>query len=558
MLLGLALSTAACTGTIGATPFEQDVLQPDGGGPGPDGQPPPTPLPVSIPATSRAPRLTHAQWENTARDLLKLPANSALSSTFAPDTLAGTFGNNGTSLQVGQQLWTDYQTAAETLASRVARDSAALARIMPPGAPAEPRARARAFVEHVGLRAYRRPLTAPEIDSYLTALYDRGAALLGGDAFVSGVELVLRAMLQSPHFLYRFETSTEAREARIPLNNYEIATRLSYALHNTMPDEALFAAAAAGELTRPDTLITQVRRLLADDRAKSTVRTFHGQLYEWDHFQDVRRDPARFAQYTPTFNASMLREAELFVDEVIYQERRGLTRLLTADFTFANDDLARVYSLPGSFDRTHRRVNLNPTQRRGMLTQTGFLASRAYAVDPDPIHRGVAVNLRLLCATLPNPPANVPAVPPVAAGSTNRQTVNAHTGPGTCGAACHATLINPVGFAFESYDSVGAFRTTDRGMAIDSAGEYQLDGVDVTFDNIVTFATQMSASQQAHACYARYWLEFLAGRGPQLEDAALLRALGERSRADLPVLELIEQVLTSPTMTARSTVEVMP
>lgn len=547
--LSLALTMAVgCVGRIQDTPTTQqnnaDAATSSDGAVEPS---------VDIPATTRFPRLTHGQWEATVRDLLKLDAAPGSSSMFSPDAVTGTFANNGTTLRVGQQLWSDYQSAAEALATRVAHDSAALARLVPSDAPADPRMKARAFIASFGQRAYRRPLSEMEIDQHLTALYDRGATILGGDAFVSGIELVLRAMLQSPHFLYRVERSSAVQDGRIPLDDFEIATRLSYALWNTMPDDELFAAASRRELTRRETLLTQVRRLLGDMRAKTVVLGFHGQLYDWDHFGDVRRDAMRFPQWRATLPASMLTEARMFVDDVVFARRAGLKQLLSAQYTFANDDIARVYGLSGTFDTTFRRVDLDPTQRRGMLTQVGFLASRAYSVDPDPIHRGVAINLKVLCAALPTPPPNVPAVPPVPANSTNRQTVNAHTGPGTCGAGCHSTIINPLGFALENYDSVGAWRTTDRGQAVDATGSYTLDGQLVMFRDGVQLAELVTESRQAHECYARYWLEFLAGRGPQTEDRTLIQLVGAQSREDRPVLELIESILTSPTFTARST-----
>lgn len=551
--VSLLCALSACVGQIGDSPQnapDGSIVLPDGAIAPVDGQTPTEP--ITIPATTRFPRLTHSQWEATVRDLLALSEAPGSSSAFSPDAVTGTFSNNGTTLRVGQQLWSDYQTAAEALAARVARDPAALARLMPAGAPADPRMKARAFIEHFGKRAYRRPLTTEEVERHVSALYDQGATILGGDAFVSGIEMVLRAMLQSPYFLYRVERSSAVSGDRIPLDDFEIATRLSYALWSTMPDDALLDAATRGELTRRESLLVQVRRLLDDPRAKNNVLGFHGQLYDWDHFADVRRDAMRFPQWRATLPASMLTEARMFVEDVVLTRRAGLSQLLSADYTFANDDLARVYGLDGSFDGTFRRVMLDGTQRRGMLTQVGFLASRAYAVDPDPIHRGVAVNLKVLCAQLPTPPPNVPAVPAVPAGSTNRQTVNAHTGPGTCGAGCHSTLINPMGFAFEHYDSVGAYRTTDRGQGVDASGEYTLDGALVAFRDGVELTQTIATSRQAHECYARYWVEFLAGRGPQSEDRPIIQQIGAQSRADRPVLELIESILTSPTMTARS------
>jgi hypothetical protein len=317
----------ACVGTIERTPAEQTSVRTDAqtledvsappiveGGAPPESE-------DTIPVTTRFHRLTHGQWEATTRDLLRLPEGSGLSSMFTPDAPSGTFDNNGSELRIGQQLWSDQQAAAEALARRVARDPARLAAIVPADAPMEPQARAQATIARFGLRAFRRPLTEDEVNAHLTALYDRGASLLGGEAFAAGIELVLRAMLQSPHFLYRVEVSALTRDGRVPLDDWELASRLSYALWGTMPDDALFEAAGRGELTDREGLRAQARRMLASPRAHAAVRAFHGQLYEWERFADVRRDPTRFPAWRETLPASMLREAELFVDDTVFAAR---------------------------------------------------------------------------------------------------------------------------------------------------------------------------------------------------------------------------------------------
>jgi hypothetical protein len=193
--------------------------------------------------STRVPRLSHVHWENTVRDLLRLPEPPGVAATFSVDPDDARFDNFGARI-VSSNLWSDYQRGAESVAAEVARDPAKLARLQPAGAEDD----SSAFVRELGRRAFRRPLTADEIATYV-ALFERGPELMAAsDAYAAGAELVISALLQSVHFLYRVESSTEAVDRTIRLRPYEIATRLSYALWNTMPSDELLDAAEAGEL----------------------------------------------------------------------------------------------------------------------------------------------------------------------------------------------------------------------------------------------------------------------------------------------------------------------
>ena len=281
------LLSLACTGEITGDPQGGSALGPSGGPgtpgvpgipgapsvPGAPGSPAAPGAPVgpivSAPgASSRFSRLNHKQWENTVRDLLRLPAAAGLSTSFVAEPLRSAFDTNGAILTVAPDLWSDYQTAAEALARKVARDPQLLAGLVT-GLPGDAAGKARAFVTGFGLRAFRRPLTEAETTRYL-ALFGKGATLVaGGDAFADGVELALSAFLQSPNFLYRTETQHPGGQRPGAPRRLRIASRLSYGLLNSMPDDALLAAAGARQLQARDGLLDQARRLHRDPRRQA-------------------------------------------------------------------------------------------------------------------------------------------------------------------------------------------------------------------------------------------------------------------------------------------------
>jgi hypothetical protein len=527
LLGGAALALAAvlgggCIGKIG---------DPQGSGSGPD-------LQTQV-ETSRFPRLTHLQWENTVQDLLHLPAPSGLSASFTGDPLGGIFDDNEASLLVTPGLWADYQLAAEELSAQVTNDAALLAGLLPAGAPTDPAARALAFIEQVGKHAYRRPLTAAEVIRY-QALFAQGKDVVDGpDDFARGVRLTLQAFLQSPYFVYRVEANRKAGEdGNIPLSAHEIATKLSYLLWNTMPDDALFTAAEGGALDTPEGILAEATRLLEDDRARATVAWFHEQLYQYDHYDDLNKDPTKFPTFSPALGADLKTEARLFIEDVVFAQGGGIREILTSRTSFVNDKLAAIYGLPGAFGGEFTRVDLDPKQRSGFLTHLGFLASNATKLEQHSIHRGVFINRRVLCAQLPDPPNNVPPLPPPTASQTNRERVDKHTGKGTCGASCHGTLINPAGFAFEHYDAIGQYQTEEKGFPIDSADTYPLGGKSITYQDAIEFDALIAESDQVHECYARSWLEYGYGRAHDDRDRDTIKELGKASRKGTKALIL--------------------
>jgi hypothetical protein len=372
LLCGVAAVLAvACTGSIG---------DPDDG-PGDDGNSCVgcTPEGVKVAESTRFPRLSHRQWENTVVYLFDLDAPTGLTETFAPDPLGGkAFDNNAASLEVTPNLWADYQDAAEQIALMVTSDPALLAKIVPSDLPAEMPARAEGWLEYFGARAWRRPLSATEIDDMLAVFEQASTHYPELDPFTGGVRLSIEAMLQSPYFVYRAELGSEANDNQlIELDDWEIASRLSYTLWDTMPDDDLFLAAQAGLLKTDNGLRTQIDRMLTDDRARDTIRSFFDQFSYADQYLGLTKSPTAYPEFDPAIGEDMREELARFVDHV-FTEGGGLRELLTSRKTFVTSRLAEVYGIDPSsltFDASgFAEVDLDQTQRAGILTRSGFLA----------------------------------------------------------------------------------------------------------------------------------------------------------------------------------------
>lgn len=502
-------------------------------------------------------RLTHSQWEATVQDLFYLPEPTGLSESFRTDPSIGgfLFDNNAQSLEVDQALWQSYADAAGDVAELVTADATILAGILPPDA-GDPDARAQQFITELGERAYRRPLEQAEIDQHFAAWGGATELYDDTDAFTAGVRLTIETMLQSPHFLYRIETSIEANGDIIPLNSFELASRVSYFLTGSMPDDMLFAAAEADELTDPDVLAEHAARLLDTARAHDVIESFHYQAFDMRKFENAAPSATLFPNAPADLSALALEESRRFIEDVVFERDGGLAQLLTSNETFVNNDLAALYGLDGTFGDDFTPATLDANERRGWLTQIGFLAANSTSVDPDPIHRGVFVAKRMACMTIAAPPNGVPPLPPPE-GRSNRQTVEEHTEqPGSACVSCHGTIINPFGFPFENYDAVGSYRTMDGDFTVDAASTVMLDGDEVNVANALELSDAMAASPSIHECYLQHWVEYAHGRPFAVSDDAFTSRLGVDSQeGDLAVKELLVELITSPAFRNRATEE---
>ncbi|HMJ10432.1 MAG TPA: DUF1592 domain-containing protein [Polyangiaceae bacterium] len=501
--------------------------------------------------STRFPRLSHKQWENTTRDLLKLDRASGLSGSFTPDA-STRFDTNTEENEITANLRNDYEIAAEALAKQVARTPAALAKIMPT-ATGDTQAKGRAFVTAFGKRAFRRPLATEEVTA-MTALFMKGAQLLGGDAVIAGAELTLRAFLQSPHLLYRAESSTTSQDNKIWLSGYEVATRLSYALWNTMPSDALFTAAEAGELKDAAGVERWARTMVDDPRAQEIVVSFHEQLFRVSGYGTTLKDARLFPTFTRDLEPILQSEARLFFDDVT-KAGGGIRDILTKPVTFVNNRTAPFYGVTGSFTAAMQRVDLNAQRRAGILTQLGFLAKNGGLVQSDPIHRGVLINLNVLCEKIVPPPV-LPPLPEQQPGQTNRERIDNHTKE--CGKGCHDTRINPIGFAFEHYDAIGAWRDTDNGLPVNSSATYNLDGQALTYNDAVQLSQKLAETRRVHDCYATNWLEYALGRKLVASaEGGTVKIVADASIGGAGAKALLAKITTLDTFRARP-VEVAP
>lgn len=462
----------------------------------------------------RVVRLTNAQWAQSVQDILALSDPSGLEASFQ-SPVAGTtdFSNNELLLDVNQRSWADFQSAAETLADQVTASAAALARVYP-GTDSS------GFIRTVGRRAYRRPLTSAEVSTY-SALFKTGSAMSGSKStFAKGAALVLRALLQSPNFLYR----TELTPNGAPLNGYEMAAKLSLWLRGTTPSDELLDMAP--DLADADVAADLASTMLDEPTAATVMRQFHGELLHFARIGTISK--VGVENYKASLNAEYEESSYLFFDK-IFSDGLGVKDIFTSTQGFMGPGMAKLYGLRQTFSGMVEQ-DLGP-DRVGFFSQLPFLTLNGLNGDPDPIHRGASINFDVLCATLGPPAAALPPIPPLEPNQTNRERITSLTKG--CGGVCHNQLINPVGFAFEHFDGMGQYRDTENdGLTIDSSGSYDFSDGEKTFEGAAELMQAMSESEQAHLCYAKKLASFSLQRDIVNDDAELLRALASVSRGE--------------------------
>ena len=328
---------------------------------------------------------------------------------------------------------------------------------------------ARQIIERFATRAFRRPAKSEEVD-HLLAFYKlaRGE----GDRFEDGIRLALTAALVSPHFLYRIELDPPgAVDKAYAISDYELATRLSYFLWSSMPDEELFNLAAAKKLREPAALEAQVNRMLADPRAAALVSNFTGQWLELRNLDRSTPDPKQFPEFDEPLRQAMRREAELFFANLV-REDRSVLEMLDADYTFMNERLAKHYGVEGVSGDDFRKVPLKPELKRGgMLTMAGVLTVTAMSSRTSPVKRGKFILDQIIGLPPPPQPGDVPPLDETktVTGKTLRERFENHRADPSC-AVCHIRM-DPIGFSLENFNAIGKWRDTDDGAKIDPSGK---------------------------------------------------------------------------------------
>jgi hypothetical protein len=495
-------------------------------------------LDCSKPQVAYAPlkRLTHQQYDSAVRDLLGV--EGAPSTGLAPDEKLSAFYTNTVS-PVTRLSVEQYADVAEQLARQAVEQK--LDALVGCSGAEQDAACAAAFVRSFGRRAFRRPLVAEEVDRYVGLFEDYEAR-----GFATAVRLVLQAILQSPSFVYHLElTPAPAGVGVTPLDGYELASRLSFALWNTLPDDELLDAAEAGTLADAKGIQAQAERLLASDRARDALASFHVQWLGLDGKLDAVKDQALFPGWTAGMAAQAQQETVDFADFVVRRGDGRLETLLAAPFTIAGTELLSLYDAtarPGADGTTA----LDPTQRAGLLTQVGFLAAHAHSNQTSPVHRGLAVRKNLLCTDLPDPPMNVDNTPPEPdPNATTRERFDQHRANPSC-AGCHR-LLDPVGVGFENYDAIGRYRGLENGREIDASGELlEAGSTSGAFVGAVELAKRLSTSSAVRECVQKQWFRFSLGRIETEEDTCSMQKLTERFAAtDYDVKELLLALVTS-------------
>ncbi len=326
------------------------------------------------------------------------------------------------------------------------------------------------IVKDLARRAYRRPVTSSEIQP-LTNLVS--LAQSKGDSLEEGVCLSIQAMLVSPHFLFRLEQDKPATISDVGtrLNPHELASRLSYFLWSSMPDDELLRAADNGSLRKPAVLQAQVARMLKDEKTRALVENFGGQWLELRKLESSKPDREKFPEYDDYLRMSIQRETEMFIESVV-REDKSILDFIDGKYSFLNERLAKLYNIQNVKGPEFRKVSLvgNP-QRGGILTHASVLTVSSYTTRTSPVLRGKWILDNILNAPPPPPPPDVPNLDETKIGSelTLRQQLEAHRKNPTC-ASCHARL-DPLGFGLEKFDAIGAWRTMDGKLPVDDSGE---------------------------------------------------------------------------------------
>jgi hypothetical protein len=463
-------------------------------------------------------RLNRTEYLNTVRDLFAPIELPELAVTV--DKEVSGFDNNVETQTVFPVLVEAYYNAAGDIAEAAVQNLSALVPC-PTATPEEQAACGKQFAASFAERAYRRPLSAAEIATFEAFLEVESAK----HGFPTAVGMLIEGVLLSPHFLYRpeFGLPDPSKEAAAPLTGHELASRLSYFLWQTMPDDALFAAAAAGSLETKEGLESEARRMIDDPRARAAVADFHRQWLELDRITNMSRDAALF----PAFNSEVpghLHEATArYLDHLFWESDGTLNELLLAPKAYVNDALAPLYGVPPTGSQELVLIDLNSTQRAGVLTQAGPMAGMAHEKFDAPILRGVFVLERLLCSPPPPPPPNVADIPPPDMGEgpmTTRQRIEKTHVAAAC-VTCHESIDN-LGFAFNNYDAVGQFRTQENGLPVDSTGKHPELGA---YNGAIELSQRLAESESVKACAVTHWFRFGMGRSEAADDACELDRL---------------------------------
>jgi cellulase/cellobiase CelA1 len=440
-------------------------------------------------------RLSALEYQNTLADLLGVSAS--VSGGLPSDTVVNHFDNNQSVLLVSEAFADKVRIITENVIKAINVQSTTSCK----GGTAD-EACANDFAHRFGGRAFRRPLSDAEVADFM-AIYK---AIAAGEGFDEGVRWMIAAMLQSPYFLYRTELGSMPSNGAYTLTPHEIAAELSYTFWQTTPDDALIAAAADGSLLKPEVILAQAKRLLADPRSTVTLNHFVDQWLAVNQLPSAVKDSSIYPAFTPAIQSLMRKETFEFFS---YVGKNGVYGdLFTADYTFLNADLATYYGQPAPTGdpSAFQKVTLTGG-RGGILTQGSFLVAQSRPTHTSPTSRGKLVREMILGEPVPPPPPNVNTnLTDVSGLTTMREKLSAHASDGAC-VACHQRL-DPIGFGFEGFESDGRAVMA----AIDTSGEVIGSGdIDGPFNGPSELQKKLGASPEAQRAFALHWFRYVYG-----------------------------------------------
>jgi hypothetical protein len=495
-------------------------------------------------ATSQAAplrRLTRAEYRNIVREVLGVePPAAAL---LPDDSLSSGFTSTAGQLTTIASA-TRYLDAASDVATKL---TSSIRNLVPCDAAADENACLDAFLAKIGSRLFRRPISVAEKARYASQF----RAARASDTYEQSASLVAESLLVAPEFLFVEEPSGGVAGTRHALNDWQIASRLSLVLWDSVPDEPLLALAQAGSLSTPNAVSAQVERMLTDPRARAPIRSFFDDWLELSKIENVTRDASAYPTVTPALLAELAEESRRYAEHVFW-EANDFRQLFVSTTRYRSQALSAFYADGLTQGSGIERFDGEISERHfGLLSQAGVLMTLAQAQKTAAIHRGVFLRRKLLCEALPPPPPGLATpLPEISAGVSSRQRISEHTSAPVC-AACHAQ-INPLGFTLDHFDIAGQWRDRDEGAPIDATASITDAGFAGNVDGARALSQQLAASPSAQACVARQLFSFVFGKKPAQSEAALFDATTKKFEASgFSLKTLITELVTADDFRAR-------
>ncbi len=463
-------------------------------------------------------RLNRFEYSNTLQDLLG--ENLRFGNQLPSEEVGNGFGNEARSMSVSSLLAEQYGEVADEVANRTVGDDARWnslhSCVASVSAGSESSCSTR-LIERLLTRSFRRPATTAEQSVYGT-LYQ---SMREKRDFKAAIEAVISAVLQAPEFLYRVEFgSNDVASGKLKPTAYEMASRLSYFLWGSMPDDALFKTAEAGGLSTADSVLREAQRMLDDGKSRRMVEYFFDSFLPISGLSNLERDSELFPTFSAEVGALMRTEVHTLVQHVIFDGPGDWTSVLTAPYSFMDGKLASFYGVEGVSGDRFRKVDVDTNQRLGLLTRAGIMAGTIHSSKTNPVVRGANIVKQMLCIDIPLPTGDVADLitpPDPGSGATARDRFSRHSSDPVC-QNCHK-LMDPVGLVFEQFDPVGLFRTHENNTLIDTHGELPGSGVQVA--NAVEMVQAIADDPRTYQCFAYNWANFAYGKTIGVEESCL-------------------------------------